>query len=257
MRRLFTFGCSFTGWEWWTWADIIAGTRNWYDCPNGNYDYWLNYGQPGAGNQYIFNKLIHAITEHNITKSDTVMIMWTNVAREDRYINGNWLTYGNLFTNNFYDDEFIEKYVDIDGLYQRDIPIMHASQMLLDNIGCEHRVMSMVDISNYGQYTNEDYSENITELTTKFASSLDRILPSVHNVIFNYDYNSRPLKCMKDRTTSIRASHPTPMEHLEYVEKVLPEFEITTHVRQQIKFDQQRVMNMLDDINTVFGDENE
>ena len=252
MSRLFTFGCSFTGWEWWTWADIVAGTRNWYDSPDGNYDYWENFAVPGAGNQLIFNKLIHAITEHNICDTDTVMIMWTNVSREDRFINGNWKTEGNVFTNGFYDDEFIKKYVDIIGYYERDIPTMHAAQMLLDHIGCKNKIMSMVDVVNYGQYDNFDYSDKIKHLTDKFSDSLQRILPSVHDVVFNYDYSSRPLPDI-DRTADIRSCHPTPAEHLEYVEKVLPEFEITRHVRQSVLTENERVLTGLRDAHIIYG----
>lgn len=243
MKRFFTFGCSFTDYYWMTWANIIG---------HGHFDHVniKNYGRAGAGNQYIFNRLIHAIAEHNICETDTVMIMWTNVLREDRYIRGDWVLSGNLYTSSFFDEDFREKYADIDGCYERDIPMIHAAQILLDNIGCEHRIMSMVDIINYDQYDHFDYSDNIKHLTDKFSDSLQRILPSAHNVIFNYDYESRKIPGLDIRVDVKRdygfaSAHPLPLEHLYYIEQVLPEYTISDKQKQDIKLENDQVITHL------------
>lgn len=78
MRRLFTFGCSFTNWIWPTWADIYAT----------QFDFFENWGHPNAGNLYIFNSIIEANVRHRFTPSDTIVIMWSGMLRVDRYDHG-------------------------------------------------------------------------------------------------------------------------------------------------------------------------
>ena len=236
--RLFTFGCSFTQWNWPTWADIIH-------CDN--FTGFHNLGRSGAGNVYIFAQLIKAIEQNKITDKDTVMIMWTSVCREDRFVNGEWRCPGNIFTSKAFDLTFMEECYDIDGFYHRDLPLIHAAQMLLDSIGCKHHIMSMIDMVNHDQYEIYDNSEqpHIKDLFETYKSSLERILPSPHNVIFNYDYNSR-LIAGYDTREGIRICHPTPLEHLEYVEKVLPEYNISDKTRQWVAHEDANVIKDLE-----------
>jgi hypothetical protein len=206
MSRFFAFGCSFTKYMWSTWADIV-GTQ---------FDEFYNFGQPGAGNFFIFNKLITKITEHDINDKDTVMIMWTNVTREDRFMRGQWHTPGHIFNQSLYNIKFIKKYVDIRGCFERDIPLIHAAQMLLDKIGCDHKIMSMIDIVNTNQYGYDLPEENIDHLLNLYESSLNRILPSVHKTIFNNDWHSIPTPGFSRNLDP----HPLPLQHLDYLEKV-------------------------------------
>ncbi len=73
MRRLFTFGCSFTNYKWPTWADFIAT----------EYDYYENWGKSGAGNYHILSQLFECNQINNFTKNDTVLIMLTSFTRFD------------------------------------------------------------------------------------------------------------------------------------------------------------------------------
>ena len=50
---------------------------------------------------------------NNITSDDTVIIMWSSWAREDRYINNNWILAGNVYNaKQFYDEDFLKKIED-------------------------------------------------------------------------------------------------------------------------------------------------
>lgn len=75
MKRLFTFGCSCTNWIWPTWADIYAT----------QFDFFENWGMPGAGNLYIFNSIIEANNRYKFTSNDTIIIMWSGLQRNDYY----------------------------------------------------------------------------------------------------------------------------------------------------------------------------
>ena len=81
MNKLFTYGCSFTKFEWSTWADIVGST----------FPEHINYGRTGAGNQYIFNHVMQSIAKKEITKNDTVIVCWSGIDREDRFYKSKWL----------------------------------------------------------------------------------------------------------------------------------------------------------------------
>ena len=82
-NRLFTFGCSFTEYRWPTWANILGQ----------NFDQFENWGQPGGGNTFILNSLMECINRNIIQANDTVIIMWTSIGREDRWVKGRgWVT---------------------------------------------------------------------------------------------------------------------------------------------------------------------
>jgi len=233
MNRLFVFGCSFTHWHWITWADIINKAST--------FDDYKNDGKTGAGNLYIFNKFITRLEKAKIDKDDTVHIMWTNVTREDRFIDGGWATPGNLYSQEFYPKSFVRDYVDVRGCFERDIPLIHATRLILDKIGCKYSFMSMVDMTNATQYDIFDSSNQILHLLSLYNDTLSLIKPSAHNVIFNYDYHSKPTPGY-DRRVEF---HPMPLEHLEFVEKTFPEVTITESVRNWVNEQQAIALDII------------
>lgn len=237
MGRLFTFGCSFTTWEWSTWADIIS---------RDNFSEYKNYGRIGAGNQYIFTSLIEAIKRDNITQSDTIMVMWSSMARHDYWFKGEWKSPGNILTS-CPRLEWLNRFYDIDGFYFRDLPFITAGQLIIDSIGCQQNVMSIIDIVNHDQFSFKDNSQEprLLELFETHSDTTQRILPSVHNVIFNYDYNSR-LIAGHPKREGIRICHPTPSEHLEYIESVMPEYEISDQTRADVLAENNQVLKSLE-----------
>ena len=102
-NRVFCFGCSFTEYQWPTWATILQKDL---DIPV------YNWGLCGLGNKGIFSKLIQCDIKYNFTEKDLIMIVWSSWTREDRYINGHWNNGGNILNNHYYDRKFIEKYWD-------------------------------------------------------------------------------------------------------------------------------------------------
>jgi len=125
--RLFTFGCSFTNYDWPTWADLLLT-----QVPG------QNWGQCGMGNKFIFESLIECNVTNKITKDDTVIIMWSSWHREDRYIQG-WKGRGNVYNSEpFYDKQFIQKYWDDKGGILHSMNWMAAAIQLLEGIGCRY-----------------------------------------------------------------------------------------------------------------------
>jgi hypothetical protein len=188
MSRLFAFGCSFTNYRWPTWADILGR----------EFSYYENWGKCGAGNHFIFNSLNECILRNNITHTDTVIIMWTNISREDRYINNTWQSSGNIYTQKYYDQQFIEKYVDEKGYLIRDLAFIHSAKKLLEHIGCNHIFLSMVPITNFNQYIPKNLSD-VDDVVNLYKDVIDFIRPSVYEEIFQFDWHSRPFKFNEDK----------------------------------------------------------
>ena len=101
MSRLFAFGCSFTNYKYWTWANILGS----------QYDEFENWGQAGAGNTFIFHSIMEADQRHRFGPGDTVIVCWTDIMREDRFIeNRGWITVGNVaWAKNVYTKEFVDE----------------------------------------------------------------------------------------------------------------------------------------------------
>lgn len=219
-RRLFTFGCSFTQYRWPTWADILGEY----------YDEFYNWGLCGIGNLAIANRIAECHQRNKFTSDDTVYVMWTNVSREDRWLNGSWLMAGNIYTQGFYPESFVEEFADETGYYILSLAQISLVKNLLDNIGCKYKFFSMVDINNPGQFDLETAHEKSREVLNIYSDIVDAIQPSVHRVIFDCDWDTRrPLGKGKSDY------HPYPLEHLEYLNAVMPDFEITDEHRIRLE----------------------
>lgn len=102
--RLITFGCSFTDYAWPTWADIIARDRG---C-----DY-ENWAMGGGGNQQIARRVLYRMTR-GFQPQDMVMIQWTSITREDRFIQGHWRCEGSVALSATYQGQFLKQHWDWD-----------------------------------------------------------------------------------------------------------------------------------------------
>lgn len=221
MKRLFTFGCSFTQYRWPTWADILGKT----------FEHYENWGQAGAGNQYIFNSLIECDARNKLTSEDTVIIMWTNIAREDRYVNEKWVTPGNIFTQRVYDDHFIKNFSDIRGYLIRDLATISAAIQLLEKWEVGYHLLSMVPLDNFDQYLSDKVEDQ--DVIDLYSSALQKIKPSVYEIIFNFDYDTH-FRNHRPSNFPIGDHHPLPMEHLNYLQAILPEYNTSDEIKEWV-----------------------
>jgi len=180
MKRLFTFGCSFTNYHWPTWADILGR----------EFEYYENWGQPGGGNTFIFYSLIECLRKNQIQNSDTIIVMWSSIARLDYYADRKWITHGH-WGNIPLEKKYQKKIAEINddrGYLLRDALVIDAAKRILDSLGINYIFLSMVpfDLKNpQGHLENQDILEF-------FKDSFDSVRPSVYELIFNFDWNSRP-----------------------------------------------------------------
>jgi hypothetical protein len=200
IARLFTFGCSFTNYRWSTWADCLAP----------EFDHFENWGQTGGGNHYIFNSVMEADQRHHFGAGDTVVVCWTNFARDDRYVDGRWHTLGNIFNCPIYDPKYLKDHYDERGYLIRDLAYIKAVKTLLENQpGLSWRFLSMSELM--ARPSPDDDVSLHRDAMRLYSDVLDSILPGYDKTVF---LNNWP-KPGKD-------PHPTPAEHLAYLDAVLP-----------------------------------
>lgn len=208
-KRFFAYGCSFTSYPWPTWADILGRQYNEY----------YNYGQPGAGNIFIFNALMESDQYHKITKDDIVVVQWSCSSRDDRYKNKKWQTPGGV-ANYMSQKEFL-KFFDFRGFVIRDVAAMKATQKFLDAIGCEYYFISMVPfITNnmYKDLAGMEVTNDVPDVAEVYKDVVDIIKPSFVEILGDYG-KTRP-KILYG--VKIEDSHPIPSEHYKYLAEVLP-----------------------------------
>jgi hypothetical protein len=201
MKKLFTFGCSFTNYRWSTWADCLAP----------EFDYFENWGQAGGGNHYIFNSVMEADQRYSFGSDDTVVVCWTSIDREDRYIQDRWHTPGNVhFAKTVYHPDYLRSHIDERGFLIRDLAYIKAVKTLLENRhGATWKFLSMVELM--ARPVADDNVSVYRDVMRLYADVLDTISPGYDKTVF---LNNWP-KPGDD-------PHPSPEEHLAYLDVVLP-----------------------------------
>jgi len=189
MKRLFAFGCSFTNYRWPTWVDCLAP----------EFDHTQNWGQSGAGNHYIFNSVMECDQRNVFDVNDTVIVCWSGTHRDDWYVNNKWQTLGNMYSCPIYNPEYLKTHVDDRGYIIRDLAYIKAVKTLLERSAVTWRFLSMSTLP-----TQDD-------IVSLYKNVLDCILPGYDTTVFK---NNWP-KPGAD-------PHPSPAEHLAYLDVVLP-----------------------------------
>jgi len=207
MNRLFTFGCSYTSYIWSTWADILGQSAGEFQ----------NWAISGGGNQFIFNSVHECNQRNHFRPGDTVIVCWTNIMRDDRYTHG-WQNLGNIYTQRLYDAAWVRKWITERGCLLRDLAAIAGVKLLLETSGVDWRFLSMVPIDQSDQYTDtKNTNQDLLEL---YHDVIDHMRPSFWEVL-------------QDRPKLKFDVHPSPTDHLYYLDQVLPEFEITPSTRLQ------------------------
>lgn len=222
-RKLFTSGCSYTGFPWPTWADW-AGVL---------YDEYENLGVGGAGNRYIFNSISYLLANEMITKNDTVIIQWSGLTREDRILTGDhgWTVTGNIHYQNIYDERFVNKYFNVLQLSSELISYVTVLDLAFKQIGCEYHFLNMFDyhVENFFgepacplsiEQQEEAFEHLYHKHKHKQLSEKHYIKPCIEE--FRWDHQE-PKQVMKYNTDYPLGpdDHPSSLAHYKYAVEVL------------------------------------
>ena len=221
MKRAFYFGCSYTKFHWLTWADILTTLL-------GEYGYTsYNYGMPGGSNQYIFQSIIEANAKHKFSNDDLIFVCFTGFHRFNIYRKNEWIAQPNGLKNT----ERSQDHHDNKGSILQDFSFFQA----------------VIDLSK--MYRGKFYFNKMSELEVHFHR-VD--LATKINLRLMYDEVFKTIgpsvdKTVKDCPVSpvrekIDDFHPTPDQHLWYVEKMFPQYPVTDKVRKMIDDECERLL---------------
>lgn len=209
-KRVIAFGCSFTNHYYPTWADIIAKC-----CENAEF---INLAAGGAGNQFIASRLTQAKAKLQLCDTDLILVMFSTPYREDRWINGNWILYGNLYNQPYYDKKFVNEYTDPVGLLLRDLATVETAYAFINSLPCDNIILRACD-------------QNVTEFLRPHDPHYDRVLELYNSSILNQLpmallpglFNPFPVnRVIKSRVTGKKFSdgHPTVTDYLNYLQHI-------------------------------------
>jgi hypothetical protein len=171
----------------------------------------------------------------NISKNDTIVICWSTPLREDRWFeNSGWMGLGNIYNQNFYNQEWIEKYFDpVMGCIET-INYVNAAQLILDQTGCKWRMIWM-DLLDNGVHRENSSIKNLIEISDpmlKLSNYLNKCYnhPNMINVsLENFkkeiseqlNLNLKVINYSKFYNEKFVDEHPNPVVGYYFVKNIL------------------------------------
>ncbi len=232
MNRLFTFGCSFTKYNWAMWPEIMKLEYK----P----DVFKNYGVCGAGNQYIAHQVAVANQEHKFTKDDLIMICWTHIFRKDWFrptgyydpndigqlgspghVNG-WECNGNIYNSSYGLSLHMSDVIKIPADFlARDLLYITNTIELLEAKGIPNHQMQLLPLfSKFGD--GEDEAFLADDLNHNDISTLSNYLKPFLKTSFEEIVNTHiTWEEYFQHDENAGEYHPMPVDHAIYLEKVL------------------------------------
>lgn len=242
-KRLFTFGCSYTQYQFPTWADFLGL----------EFDHFENWGLAGIGCRAISERLAECHARNNITKDDIVIVQWTTHLRNDFYTpysaddrSGlNWKTWGSVLSKKnqkIYDKNWFKTFFFEPAYIMHCLNHMLLSQLMLEQIGCTWYMTSIGewpllcsdidDISGNGEQQLErvTISNNFPELSFYlkpiFEDRKDKWLKPIAVTANELPNDWWWFQEAHDKDPW-REQHPTPKQHVYWLNKHLrPKLEL-------------------------------
>lgn len=211
-KRIFMFGCSYTQYQWPTWADILKDDQ---DIET------YNYGRSGLGNVGIMHEIVRADLKHTFTDNDIISVVWTDWTREDRIFKGDWTAHGNVFNHPIFDKKFTKKYWNLTNDIIKNNTAMISINKMYSNI---------LKFQGFMEHPYEHLSDNFGGMTDDEKAELDF-----------YTAHIRIQNVFKNEDPYTHDGHPSVKEHLEYyIEHVAPELNLSVNkktIRRYKKLD--------------------
>lgn len=217
--RIFTFGCSFTNYEWPTWADILLFGNDGY-----------NMGISGSGNESILYRIMEADRKFNFTEEDRVIVMFTTPIRWD-IINGTiprFLGYGQV-TNVDEVLKYNDELYTVESLCFKSYYSMLAIKNYLENRKINHTFTSITniyeDIDNYFKVV--EISKELGGLINYVKNKVTFDLPSMYDFLNKNGYIKNRMWGVSKSWKNFNDYHPRPYQYFKYVKKyVAPKLNI-------------------------------
>lgn len=227
-KRIFAFGCSFTGYIYPTWADLIYKSMS----PDVKF---YNFAKSGGGNVFIANRITEANRKFKFTETDLVVLMWSTSARIDFYKTekSRWITPGNIYTQGELSESVVRELEDLNWFLMRDLSVIDLTTSYLNNLPCDsiklmsvpydyelsHRHMKIEPITesiiNTYSCLNDEYPNiSLFEfMNFKWSSSIRYKNPSHPEMEYFIDYHPTPVDCAN---YLIKCNMPISQQAIDY-----------------------------------------
>ena len=212
-KRVFAFGCSFTGYKYPTWANIMSK-----NIPHAEF---YNFGRSGGGNTFIANRITEANRVYKFCETDLVLVMWSTFCREDRYLpESGWSTPGNIYTQNdlkFADKDYLMTYADPLTFLVRDLSLIDTTTQYINVLPCDNILMLSVPF---------DYQQDMNNGTVNYLVNLYKDLEdSYSDNMFElemegfWEHGSKYIESWTDPEL-YQDYHPNPLRYANYLKKI-------------------------------------
>ena len=217
MSRLIVSGCSFTNYFHPTWAWFLSSA----------YTETYNYGQSGAGNEYIYHSIVDADTDLQLNKDDTVVIAWSGYYRFDRFIEfktrTGWVTDGDWS----YDPNFktLEQFVNDEGWIRKSVNYITATARYLKSKNIKYVFTSLYDLNiKFGNKVHAD-------------PYVVKLLADIKNDNFVYPEGLLAvfLKHREQNKTGTVGGHPNLSEHQLFASGIAAKLGVTIDIHTDLQ----------------------
>lgn len=212
IKRLIVFGCSFTNYYWPTWADILR-----HELPNAEY---FNFARCGGGNLFIASRLSEAEQKLKFNENDLVITMWTTLCREDRYFHGNWCLPGNIFTQQIYNKDFVDKFAQPEGYLVRDLALM---KLTIDASKSYQSNTIFLHAQKFDSQQEKDHRNEFVSNTKKIIKSYKSLTDTFIQGFFEKEMNQiweNGHTYQDPNHGTFQDYHPNPIRHFNYLKKI-------------------------------------
>lgn len=211
-KRVFAFGCSFTGYKYPTWANIMDK----HIKPEEFY----NFARSGGGNTFIANRITEANRVFKFCETDLIMVMWSTFCREDRYVpeRGGWVTPGNIYSQaeyDFTDQKYLALWAEPLTYLIRDLSTIDTAMSYIGNLSCDSLVMASVPFSH-----QQDLRNPKTAYLLELYQDLENSLPKN---MFDLEMNGVWTPGSKYTTMhdeNFEDYHPSTLRYANYLKKI-------------------------------------
>jgi hypothetical protein len=218
-KRLFAFGCSYTEYSHLTCADLVGV----------NFGEYYNFGKSGCDNTFIANRLVEVHNKFKLDpKSDFVLVGTTGFSRFSYWYNCNWITVGDMLPYNGNNEQI--KWLS-ENLYNhhfalyRSVLAIKTIKNLLTALKIPYILYPALDYVDY--LVDRDYEEIDTYGFTEIAMAECEKIENLYTIPTSIDEfladTKRNYIYYKDENTN--DTHPSPIEHYEYMKKFMPQFD--------------------------------
>lgn len=224
MKTLITSGCSYTSYNYKTWADYLGD----------NFDKSINYGLPGSGPRYSFNKIFDFLKfSYNRDNEYTIIIQWSSLIRVDYRLNKKsllssdteWSAGGQINNNSNFNKEYINKYFNVVDRAADLLQYIEHLTLLSKEYNFKLYMLYMLEPWADKLLGEPCYIGQLTKFYTSFRSSkYFNELKKLYNTDFFISPSIEKF-CLENEERDFNVDlHPTTKQHEKYANMILKRY---------------------------------